>query len=78
MILMSLHWTFRFIQVETVWVRDSYLIHSQMKPIKRLPKINSKTTKELKETTNDQSRIKADHEYQNKFSDTTRSYSRDR
>ena len=35
-----------------------------MKPIKHLPKINSKTTKELKETTNDQSRIRADHEYQ--------------
>ena len=35
-----------------------------MKPIKRLPKINSKTTKELEEITNDQSRIRADHEYQ--------------
>ncbi len=35
-----------------------------MKPIKRLPKINSKTTKERKETTNDQSRISTDHEYQ--------------
>ena len=35
-----------------------------MKPIKRLPKINSKTTKELKETTNDQSKNRTDHEYQ--------------
>ena len=35
-----------------------------MKPIKRLPNINSKTTKELGETTNDQSRIRTDHEYQ--------------
>ena len=35
-----------------------------MKPIKHLPKINPKTTKDLKETTNDQSRIRADHEYQ--------------
>ena len=35
-----------------------------MKPIKHLPKINSKTTKELEEITNDQSRIRADHEYQ--------------
>ena len=35
-----------------------------MKPIKPLPKINSKTTKELEETTNDQSRIRTDHEYQ--------------
>ncbi len=35
-----------------------------MQPIKRLPKINSKTTKELKETTNDQSRIRTDHTYQ--------------
>ncbi len=35
-----------------------------MKPIKRLPKINSKTTKELEETTNNQSRIRTDHEYQ--------------
>ena len=36
-----------------------------MKPIKRLPKINSKTTKELKNTTNDQSKNRTDHEYQN-------------
>ena len=36
-----------------------------MKPIKHLPKINSKTTKELKETTNNQSDIRTDHEYQN-------------
>ena len=35
-----------------------------MKPIKHLPKINSKTSQERKETTNDQSRIRADHEYQ--------------
>ena len=35
-----------------------------MKLIKHLPKINSKTNKELKETTNDQSRIRADHKYQ--------------
>ena len=35
-----------------------------MKLIKHLPKINSKKTKELKKTTNDQSRIRADHEYQ--------------
>ena len=35
-----------------------------MKPIKRLPNINSKTTKELKDTTNDQSKIRTDHEYQ--------------
>ena len=35
-----------------------------MKTIKRLPKINLKTTKELKETTYDQSRIRTDHEYQ--------------
>ena len=34
-----------------------------MKPIKHLPKINLKTTKDLKETTNDQSRIRTDHEY---------------
>ena len=36
-----------------------------MKPIKHLSKINSKTTKELKETTNNQSDIRTDHEYQN-------------
>ena len=36
-----------------------------MKTIKHLPKINPKTTKDLKETTNDQSRIRTDHEYQN-------------
>ncbi len=36
-----------------------------MKPIKHLPKINSKTTKELKETTNNQSTIRTDNEYQN-------------
>ena len=35
-----------------------------MKPIKHMPKINSKKTKELKKTTNDQSRIRADHKYQ--------------
>ena len=35
-----------------------------MKLIKHLPKINSKVNKDLKETTNDQSRIRADHEYQ--------------
>ena len=35
-----------------------------MKHIKHLPKINSKTTKELKETTNDQSKNRTDHEYQ--------------
>ena len=35
-----------------------------MKPIKHLLKINSKTTKELKETTNDQSKNRTDHEYQ--------------
>ena len=34
-----------------------------MKPIKRLPKINPKTTKELKKTTNDQSNNRTDHEY---------------
>ena len=38
---------------------------TRMKPIKHLPKINSKTTKELKETTNNQSRIRTDNEYQN-------------
>jgi len=35
-----------------------------MKPYKHRLKINSKTTKDLKETTNDQSRIRTDHEYQ--------------
>ena len=35
-----------------------------MKPIKRLPKINPKTTKELEKTTNDQSKIRTDHEYE--------------
>ena len=34
-----------------------------MKPIKRLPKINSKTTKETEGTTNDQSKNRTDHEY---------------
>ena len=34
-----------------------------MKPIKRLPKINSKTTKKLEETTNDQSKNRNDDEY---------------
>mgnify|MGYP001293632160 CR=1 FL=1 len=34
-----------------------------MKPIKRLPKINPKTTKELEETTNKQSKNRSDHEY---------------
>ena len=34
-----------------------------MKPFKHLPNINSKTTKELKETTNDQSKNRTDHEY---------------
>ena len=36
-----------------------------MKHIKHLPKINSKTTKELEGTTNDQSKNRTDHEYQN-------------
>ena len=36
-----------------------------MKPIEHLSKNNSKTTKELKKTINDQSRIRTDHEYQN-------------
>ena len=36
-----------------------------MKPLKHRLKINSKTTKELKETTNNQSRIRTDNEYQN-------------
>ena len=35
-----------------------------MKPINHLPKINTNTTKETKETTNDQSRIRTDHTYQ--------------
>ena len=35
-----------------------------MKPIKHLQEINSKTPQDRKETTNDQSRIRADHEYQ--------------
>ena len=35
-----------------------------MKPIKHLVKINSKTTKDLVETTNYQYRIRGDHEYQ--------------
>ncbi len=35
-----------------------------MKHIKHLPKINSNTTKELEVITIDQSRIRADHEYQ--------------
>ncbi len=35
-----------------------------MKPLKDLPKINSKITKELKGITNDQSRMRADHENQ--------------
>ncbi len=30
---------------------------------KYLPKLNTQTTKELKETTNDQSKNRADHEY---------------
>ena len=34
-----------------------------MKAIKRLPTINSKTTEELEETTNDQSKKRTDHEY---------------
>ena len=34
-----------------------------MKPIKRQPKINSKTNEELEETTNDQSKKRTDHEY---------------
>ena len=34
-----------------------------MNPIKRLPKINPKTTKELEETTNNQSKNRSDHEY---------------
>ena len=34
-----------------------------MQHIKRLPKINSKTAIDLKETTNDQSKIRTDHEY---------------
>ena len=35
-----------------------------MKTFKHRLKINSKTTKELKETTNDQSKNRTDHEYQ--------------
>ena len=35
-----------------------------MKPIKHLPKINSKITNELEGITNDQSRTRADYEYQ--------------
>ena len=35
-----------------------------MKPIKHLPKNYSKTTKDPRVTTNDQSRIRTDHEYQ--------------
>ena len=34
-----------------------------MKPIKHLPKINSKTTKEIGRTTNDQSKNRTDYEY---------------
>ena len=34
-----------------------------MKPIKRLPNINSNTTKEIKDITNDQSKNRTDHEY---------------
>ena len=34
-----------------------------MKAIKRLAKTNSKTTKELEETTSDQSKNRTDHEY---------------
>ena len=34
-----------------------------MKPIKRLPKINSNTTKEIKDITNDQSKNRTDDEY---------------
>ena len=32
--------------------------------LKRLPKLNTKTTKKINDKTNDQSRIRADHEYQ--------------
>ncbi len=35
-----------------------------MKPIKHQPKINSKTTKEIGGTTNDQSKSRTDNEYQ--------------
>ena len=35
-----------------------------MKPIKHLPNINSKITKELEGVTNYQSRTRADYEYQ--------------
>ena len=35
-----------------------------MKPIKHLLKTNSTTTRKLTENTNDQSRIRTDHEYQ--------------
>ena len=35
-----------------------------MKPIKRLPNINSKTTKELQDITNNQSKNRADDEYE--------------
>ena len=35
-----------------------------MKTPKHLPKLNPQPTKKLKETTNDQSKIASDHEYQ--------------
>ena len=35
-----------------------------MKPFKHRPKINSKTTQKLKETTNDQLKIGSDNAYQ--------------
>ena len=34
-----------------------------MKTPKHLPKLNTQTTKELKGSTNDQSKIRTDHEY---------------
>ncbi len=35
-----------------------------MKTPKQLPKLNTKTTKKIKDKTNDQSRIRTDHQYQ--------------
>ena len=38
-----------------------------MKPIKRLPKITPRTSRKIKGTTNDQSRIRTDPEYLKKI-----------
>ena len=47
MIKISPHRTFRFIQVDTAWQRDSYLIHSRMQTIPNQNEYSSNRHKKI-------------------------------